>query len=69
MVRHEAAEALGSIADDRCLELLRQYCKDASPIVAHSCEVALDMLDFESSQGFEYADLVNASAQPAALSV
>ncbi len=69
MVRHEAAEALGSIADDRCLDLLRQYCTDASPIVAHSCEVALDMLDFESSQGFEYADLADASAQQVALSV
>ena len=56
MVRHEAAEALGSIADDRCLQLLNQYCADASPIVAHSCEVALDMLEFETSEGFEYAD-------------
>ncbi len=69
MVRHEAAEALGSIADDRCLALLKQYCTDASSIVAHSCEVALDMLDFECSQGFEYADVADILAQDAALSV
>lgn len=69
MVRHEAAEALGSIADGRCLELLRQHCADASPIVAHSCEVALDMHDFESSHGFEYADLALASTHGEALSV
>ena len=69
MVRHEAAEALGSIADDKCIDLLRHYCADASPIVAHSCEVALDMLDFESSQGFEYADVANASVEREALCV
>jgi len=57
MVRHEAAEALGSIGDDACLALLHEYaaCEDA--IVADSCIVALDMLDFERSGGFEYADM------------
>ncbi len=69
MVRHEAAEALGSIADERCLQLLKQYCADASPIVAHSCEVALDMLDFETSQGFEYADIGAEAVQPEVLCV
>ena len=67
MVRHEAAEALGSIADERCLHLLNQYCADASPIVAHSCEVALDMLEFETAQGFEYADVSHVSVQREAL--
>lgn len=39
MVRHEAAEALGSIASDECIGMLRTFVGDAEPIVAHSCEV------------------------------
>lgn len=56
MVRHEAAEALGAIADDGSLGLLRRYAADPEPIVADSCVVALDMLEFERSGGFQYAD-------------
>lgn len=40
MVRHEAAEALGSIASPDCLQLLTDYCKDPEPIVADSCVVS-----------------------------
>ncbi|KAK9840328.1 hypothetical protein WJX74_007727 [Apatococcus lobatus] len=54
MVRHEAAEALGAIADPSSLHLLTQHCADPEPIVADSCKVALDMLEFEQSGGFEY---------------
>jgi len=55
MVRHEAAEALGSIADGHCLALLEEFVKDPEPIVAQSCEVALSMLEFErSGKSFEY---------------
>ncbi|CAA0818688.1 Deoxyhypusine hydroxylase [Striga hermonthica] len=55
MVRHEAAEALGSIADDHCVSLLEEFAKDAEPIVSQSCEVALSMLNFErSGKSFEY---------------
>ncbi len=57
MVRHEAAEALGAIAQPRCVQLLKEFCHDAEPIVADSCVVALDVLEFESSGGFEYADV------------
>lgn len=57
MVRHEAAEALGSIAAPECLELLKQYILDVDPIVADSCIVALDMLEHEQSGEFEYADI------------
>ena len=57
MVRHEAAEALGSIAAPECIALLQQYAHDAEPIVADSCIVALDMLEHEQSGGFEYADV------------
>lgn len=55
MVRHEAAEALGSIADGQSIELLEKFAKDPEPIVAQSCEVALSMLEFErSGKSFEY---------------
>ncbi|KXZ51717.1 hypothetical protein GPECTOR_11g165 [Gonium pectorale] len=56
MVRHEAAEALGAIADSVTVGLLREFAKDPEPIVAHSCVVALDVLDFEQSGQLEYAD-------------
>lgn len=57
MVRHEAAEALGAIADDACIQLLQEYAKCGEPIVADSCIVALDMIAHEKSGDFEYADL------------
>lgn len=57
MVRHEAAEALGSIAAPECIALLKQYSEDPDPIVADSCVVALDMLEHEQNGGFEYADV------------
>eukprot|EP00877_Chromochloris_zofingiensis_P002752 jgi/Chrzof1/12478/Cz06g35230.t1 len=56
MVRHEAAEALGAIAAPGCVELLQAHAADEEPIVAHSCVVALDVLEFEKSGSFEYAD-------------
>ncbi|KAL3647785.1 hypothetical protein CASFOL_008753 [Castilleja foliolosa] len=55
MVRHEAAEALDSIADCQCIALLEEFAKDPEPIVSQSCEVALSRLDFErSGKSFEY---------------
>lgn len=39
MVRHEAAEALGAIADPECLQLLTTFCQDPDAIVADSCVV------------------------------
>jgi deoxyhypusine monooxygenase len=52
MVRHECAEALGSIADDDCLPTLQSYAKDDEQVVKESCVVALDMHEFESSNEF-----------------
>ncbi|XWS46942.1 hypothetical protein CRYUN_Cryun14cG0111400 [Craigia yunnanensis] len=50
MVRHEAAEALGSIA-----ALLEEFARDPEPIVSQSCEVALSMLEFErAGKSFEF---------------
>ena len=57
MVRHEAAEALGSIGDPGCMQLLEHHRHDPDQIVADSCVVALDMAAFENSGDFEYADM------------
>ena len=55
MVRHEAAEALGSVAefcgDKAALQALQDFSKDESRIVRESCEVALDA--FAYFDGFE----------------
>eukprot|EP00300_Choanocystis_sp_HF-7_P038721 c55985_g1_i1.p1 GENE.c55985_g1_i1~~c55985_g1_i1.p1 ORF type:complete len:312 (+),score=66.02 c55985_g1_i1:127-1062(+) len=53
MVRHEAAEALGSIATDEVLPLLESYQHDAHRVVSESCQVALDMAAYEASGAFE----------------
>lgn len=55
MVRHEAAEALGSIADPASVELLKTFQKHSEKIVSESCEVALDMLQHEQAGEFQYA--------------
>lgn len=56
MVRHECAEALGSIATDECINILKDYLSDTKRVVRESCEVALDMCDYENSKEFQYAD-------------
>ncbi|XP_055934917.1 deoxyhypusine hydroxylase-like [Argiope bruennichi] len=56
MVRHECAEALGAIATEECMNILNCYLKDEKRVVRESCEVALDMCDYENSKEFQYAD-------------
>lgn len=56
MVRHEAAEALGSIGKEECLAVLQRYRDDGERVVKESCVVALDMLEYENSDQFQYAD-------------
>ncbi|KAI9313973.1 armadillo-type protein [Dichotomocladium elegans] len=56
MVRHEAAEALGSIATPEVLEILSKYSKDDERVVRESCVVALDMYEYETSGDFQYAN-------------
>ena len=53
MVRHESAEALGSIANEKCLDALYQHLSDPSQIVRESCEIALDMYKYETEE-FNY---------------
>lgn len=48
MVRHEAAEALGSISDPQSLQLLETYQKDDAEAVRDSCIVAQDMHQYWS---------------------
>jgi len=56
MVRHECAEALGAIATDDCFEILKEYATDTERVVRESCDIALDMCDYENSDQFQYAD-------------
>lgn len=55
MVRHEAAEALGSIGTEDVLPALMDFRKDAERIVSESCVVAIDMWEYENGQEVEYA--------------
>ena len=56
MVRHECAEALGSIATDDSEAALRSHLGDNVDVVRESCVVALDMSEHEHADQLEYAD-------------
>ncbi|RNA23417.1 Deoxyhypusine hydroxylase [Brachionus plicatilis] len=56
MVRHECAEALGALATDECVNILNRYLNDKEQVVKESCEVALDITDYEKSNDFQYAN-------------
>jgi len=56
MVRHEAAEALGSLGDEQGVEdTLRKFLNDPEQVVRDSVIVALDMAEFEKNGEVEYA--------------
>ncbi|KAJ5745701.1 Deoxyhypusine hydroxylase [Penicillium odoratum] len=56
MVRHEAAEALGSLGDEEGVEAtLKKFLNDPEQVVRDSVIVALDMAEFEKSGQVEYA--------------
>jgi deoxyhypusine monooxygenase len=56
MVRHEAAEALGSLGEeDGVEEVLKRFLNDKEQVVRESVIVALDMAEFERSGEHEYA--------------
>lgn len=58
MVRHEAAEALGSLGDEEGVEdILRKFLDDPEQVVRDSVVVALDMAEFEKNGEREYAIL------------
>ena len=56
IVRHEAAEALGAIGDRVALATLETFKNDPEVVVAESCEVALDLLEWTSSGRLDYSD-------------
>ncbi|KAK3697555.1 deoxyhypusine hydroxylase [Vermiconidia calcicola] len=56
MVRHEAAEALGSLGDEDGVEdVLKKFIDDPEQVVRDSIIVALDMAEFERIGEMEYA--------------
>lgn len=63
MVRHEAAEALGSLGDEEGVEeTLRKFLNDPEQVVRDSVVVALDMAEFEKNGEVEYAIVPSAQA-------
>ena len=56
MVRHEAAEALGAIGDRTALSVLEKFVDDDEVVIAESCEVALDLLEWVASKRLDYSD-------------
>jgi deoxyhypusine monooxygenase len=56
MVRHEAAEALGSLGEEEGVEdILKRFLNDKEQVVRDSVVVALDMAEFEKAGEVEYA--------------
>lgn len=56
MVRHEAAEALGSLGKEPGVEdLLKSFLDDPQQVVRESVIVALDMAEYEKNGEMEYA--------------
>lgn len=56
IVRHESIEALGSIGTPACMEVIKRFLHDKDDLVRESCEVALDIYDYENSTEFQYAN-------------
>lgn len=65
MVRHEAAEALGSLGDEEGVEdVLKRFLNDPEQVVRESIVVALDMAEFERNGDLEYATIQDGSLKP-----
>lgn len=61
MVRHEAAEALGSLGEEPGVEdMLKQFLDDPEQVVRESVIVALDMAEYEKNGDMEYATVPTA---------
>lgn len=56
MVRHEAAEALGSLGEEEGVDdILKRFLDDKEQVVRESVVIALDMAEFEKTGEAEYA--------------
>lgn len=65
MVRHEAAEALGSLGDEEGVEdILRKFVNDPEQVVRESIIIALDMAEFERNGDAEYATIEERLQKP-----
>lgn len=63
MVRHEAAEALGSLGEEPGVEdMLKDFLNDSEQVVRDSVVVALDMAEYEKSGETEYAMIPEVAA-------
>lgn len=63
MVRHEAAEALGSLGEEPGVEeQLRAFLEDSEQVVRESVIVALDMAEYEKNGNMEYAMIPEVAA-------
>lgn len=63
MVRHEAAEALGSLGEEEGVEdILKRFLDDKEQVVRESVVVALDMAEFEKGGEVEYVLIPGAAA-------
>lgn len=68
MVRHEAAEALGSLGDEEGVEdTLKGFLKDPEQVVRESVMVALDMAEYEKGEQTEYALIPETAAITASI--
>ncbi|KAL1863371.1 deoxyhypusine hydroxylase [Paecilomyces lecythidis] len=66
MVRHEAAEALGSLGDEEGVEeTLKKFLNDPEQVVRDSIIVALDMAEYEKNGEVEYALLPDTAVSAA----
>ena len=69
MVRHEAAEALGSLGDEVGVEdVLKSFANDPEEVVKDSILVALDMAEFEKKGEIDYTAVGQGSRVVAASS-
>jgi len=59
MVRHECAEALGAVATEECFNILKVHMSDEEAVVKESCDIALDMCEYENSAQFQYANAID----------
>jgi deoxyhypusine monooxygenase len=49
LVRHESAEALGAINQESSLPILTKYSTHASPEIAETCQIAIDLINWNHS--------------------
>jgi len=64
MVRHECAEALGSIAVEGVQDELSKYLDSHQPdVLRESCVIALDFNEYNNSEAFQYADTLSGQTE------